>query len=209
MSFEQALVSAARESGVTLARDIIAACAAHYAALVRWNKTHNLTRVVEPDAAARLHYLDCLMPLLALPAPTRFVDVGSGAGFPGLLAQLAWPGAHGLLVEPAQKRASFLQLAAGAMGRPADQVVVVGSADAVEPFAGMVLSRATFSPGKRRELARYCALGAEVVVWGHHHDISTWDSEVRTWGFEPLAAIPYRVDGLEERCVLRARPVGR
>ena len=72
-AFVAALEEAAAASEAQLAPAVLEAFAAHYSLLVRWNQTHNLTRVVEPKEAARLHYLDCWLPLSGLPEPTAFV----------------------------------------------------------------------------------------------------------------------------------------
>lgn len=84
--------------GVHVPDAVTSACGTHYALLVRWNKTHNLSRIVDIDDAALKHYLDCAIPLLhppadlaeASPTPARVIDVGSGAGFPGLVARIVW-----------------------------------------------------------------------------------------------------------------------
>ena len=207
MTFVESVRSAARRSGVDLPEAMIDACARHFALLGTWNRTHNLTRIVEPEEAARAHYLDCLMPLLDWPAPATFVDIGSGAGFPGLLAALAWPQARGTLIEPARKRASFLTLAVHALALDA-RVRVAGIVEQVE-LGDRVLSRATFPPGERAKLAGRAADEGEVVVWAHPHDLSTWEAEVATWGFRSLPARHYRVEGLEPRCLLRATAAPR
>lgn len=202
MSFEEILCGAAAASGIALDKAALAACAAHYRLLVTWNRTHNLTRIVGPEDAARLHYLDCLAPLVEGEAPRSFVDVGSGAGFPGLLAALAWSSTEAFLIEPSKKRASFLVLAAAAMGLDPARVTVLDAGPSVT--AERVLSRATFAAGSRRTLTRYAAPGAEVAVWGHPHDVSTWGQEVATWGWSALSPRAYRIVGLEERCLLLA-----
>lgn len=206
MSFAKVLQEAAEASGCPLPAAMAEACQAHFQVLVTWNRTHNLTRIVKPAEAARLHYLDALLPLLSWPAPASFVDVGSGAGFPGLLAALAWPKARGALVEPARKRASFLEVAGAAMGLGSERVVV--AAPGGGPLAERVLSRATFSPGERGPLRSYAQPGGEIGLWGHPHDAATWREELSTWGWEALEPIPYQVHGLEERCVLRGREAG-
>jgi hypothetical protein len=200
---------------------LLEACAAHYALLLQWNRTHNLTRITAPEEAARKHYLDCLVPLLGQPPPPAFVDVGAGAGFPGLMAALLWPRARAVLIEPAKKRASFLTLAAAAMGvevevRPPPVVgSTVGSkALAAAPLAPLVLSRATFSPGQRHILTSYAAVRGEeqaaeeqacIAVWGHPHDAATWENEVATWGGWRATFRGYAVDGLEPRALLVAQ----
>lgn len=201
MSFGATLSRIAGASGLAVGPSLVAACEAHYQLLVTWNRTHNLTRIVAEEDAVRLHYLDCLAPLLAWPAPKSMVDVGSGAGFPGLLAWLAWPDTQATLVEPAKKRASFLVLAAAAMGLGNGLVRVVAPGE--RPLADRVLSRATFSPGSRQELTQYAAKGGEIVVWGHPHDAPTWQAELSTWGWSALPEVRYRVEGVEERCLLR------
>ena len=201
MSFADELRGAAAASGVKLDERIVAGCVAHFELLVRWNKTHNLTRITDPREAARKHYLDCLAPLMAWEPPASFVDVGSGAGFPGLLACLAWPTAAATLVEPASKRVSFLRLAADAMSLDAPSIVAPG-----QGRAERVLSRATFPPGEREQLVAYAAKGnAAIVVWGHPHDIGTWNDEVSTWGPSwSSAARGYQIDAVEERSLLIA-----
>ena len=207
-AFVAALEEAAAASEAQLAPAVLEAFAAHYSLLVRWNQTHNLTRVVEPKEAARLHYLDCWLPLSGLPEPTAFVDVGSGAGFPGLMAALRWPGARAILVEPAAKRASFLTLAAGAMG-VAVEVVEPGAAPTARGPAPLVLSRATFSPGKRSALCAWAQPAGTVAVWGHLHDRATWKSEVTTWPARDAGVVTYQVAGLEPRVLLLATMTDR
>jgi hypothetical protein len=223
VTFRDELIAAARASQRPLEPAIVEACSRHFDLLLRWNQTHNLTRIVAAPEAARKHYLDCVVPLLDAREgglePASFVDVGSGAGFPGLLACLVWPNARATLVEPAQKRASFLMLAAQAMGVKVTVVASVvdavrsvllavpGSPDSAPDTAsraspGIVLSRATFSPGKRSELVR--AAGDAIALWGHPHDGSTWKSEVSTWGDWRVAEQAYAVEGLEPRSLLWA-----
>jgi 16S rRNA (guanine527-N7)-methyltransferase len=87
--------------------------------LMDWSARHNLiARSTIPDRWRR-HYLDSaqLAPLLPAGAK-RVVDMGAGAGFPGLAlaALLAERGACVILIEATQKKAAFLRAAAAAMG---------------------------------------------------------------------------------------------
>jgi 16S rRNA (guanine(527)-N(7))-methyltransferase RsmG len=120
----------------------------HFELMVQWNKTHNLTRIVDPRAAAERHYLDCIWGLSFLPSKVAILDAGSGAGFPGLMAAIVWPERRIRLVEPSRKRASFLKVACVELGLR--QVVVENKrVEEVAPEA-VVISRATFSwPGLR------------------------------------------------------------
>jgi len=200
MSQPHALSEALRATGVPLPPAVLSAFEAHYDLLVTWNRTHNLTRITAPEAAATRHYLDCWMPLVScLKVPGAFIDVGSGAGFPGLMAALAWPNAEATLIEPAQKRVSFLLQAAQAMG-----VKVKVEAPGTAVTAPCVLSRATFSPGSRDELQKYLSPQGTIAVWGHPHDETMWRTEVGTWPGIEDRLLPYSVPGLEERALLVA-----
>ncbi len=79
--------------------------------LHRWNRIYNLTAVRELDAMVTRHLLDCLS-LLPLLAGVRLIDVGSGAGLPGLVLAIAQPQLQVVLLDSALKRTRFLIQAA-------------------------------------------------------------------------------------------------
>jgi 16S rRNA (guanine527-N7)-methyltransferase len=74
------------------------------------NRRLNLTRVVEPEAVARLHLLDALaaLPLLDEAEPDSALDLGSGGGVPGIVLALARPGMAWTLVDSVRKKADAL-----------------------------------------------------------------------------------------------------
>jgi len=76
--------------------------------LMRWNKIHNLTGA-KNIADIEENIFDALYPLTFLPSVKKAMDIGTGAGFPGLILAMALPQTNFTLVEPLQKRASFLQ----------------------------------------------------------------------------------------------------
>ena len=85
----------------------------YYLELVEWNQRFNLTAITDHQQVQVKHYLDSLTVLLAFPKgpPSflRIVDVGAGAGFPGLPLKLALPDAQLTLVESVGKKARFLE----------------------------------------------------------------------------------------------------
>lgn len=83
--------------------------------LLQWNRVHNLSGY--KDAATIEHYLyDALYPVTFLPPVRSAMDIGTGAGFPGLILAMAMPQTAWTLVEPLQKRAGFLQFAKATLG---------------------------------------------------------------------------------------------
>jgi len=83
-----------------------------FAALLHeWNQIHNLTGAKNIEAIYD-NIIDSLYPLTFIPKPKTLLDVGTGAGFPGLVLAIAWPDAEVVLAEPLKKRVSFLKYAA-------------------------------------------------------------------------------------------------
>ena len=85
--------------------------------LLEQNKVMNLTAITEPSAFAGLHLLDSLslIPLAGLSSGT-VVDVGTGAGFPGVPLAIALPEARVTLLDSLGKRIEFLRETCGALG---------------------------------------------------------------------------------------------
>ena len=81
----------------------------HYKKLLeKWNKVHNLTGAKTLQQIDQF-IIDAVIPLTFLPPIKKAMDIGSGAGFPGMILAFALPNTHFTLVEPLSKRASFLQ----------------------------------------------------------------------------------------------------
>ncbi|MDD2790831.1 MAG: 16S rRNA (guanine(527)-N(7))-methyltransferase RsmG [Sulfurimonas sp.] len=76
--------------------------------LFKWNKIHNLTGAKDQKTMDEFIY-DAVFPISFLPHVASLMDIGTGAGFPGMILAFALPQTHVTLVEPLAKRASFLQ----------------------------------------------------------------------------------------------------
>lgn len=81
-----------------------------------WNQKMNLTAIKDPEEAYEKHLLDCLIPLSHFTPAGRVCDVGSGAGFPGLVWAAALPEVRFTLLEPLKKRCLFLNTAKTELG---------------------------------------------------------------------------------------------
>jgi 16S rRNA (guanine527-N7)-methyltransferase len=81
----------------------------HYQLLLRWNQKMNLTRITGIVDAVRYHYCESLYLAQSLPKRSlRIVDIGSGAGFPGIPVAVYRPDCEVHLVESHQRKAVFL-----------------------------------------------------------------------------------------------------
>lgn len=118
----------AAQLGLALNEAQLAAFERYRAELIAWNQRFNLTSLTDPADIDARHFLDSLSCLAALPAmkragpddpaavlqnwlagPVSAVDVGAGAGFPGLPLKIVWPGLRLTLLEATGKKCRFLE----------------------------------------------------------------------------------------------------
>lgn len=98
--------------------------AAYLATMLRWNQTHNLTSIRDAEGAIQRHLLEpaLLVPMLDGAGPV-LLDVGSGAGVPGVTLAIFDPDRTVRLVEANAKKAAFLREVAGLLELPRLEVV--------------------------------------------------------------------------------------
>ena len=95
----------------------------HLQLVEKWNRVHNLTAVREASQMVVIHVLDSLTLLPHLGGAKRVVDVGTGAGFPGIPLAIARPEISFTLLDSSHKKCSFLEQARAELGLANVQVV--------------------------------------------------------------------------------------
>ncbi len=107
---QQRLIRYAAQVGVELSAPAAEKCAVYAARLVEWNQKMNLTAITDPEGMLIKHYLDSLTAVPCLPAGAKtLIDVGTGAGFPGVVLGLCCPWLKITLLDSLQKRLTFLE----------------------------------------------------------------------------------------------------
>lgn len=106
--FERLLKHGAAELSIPISDKWIAGFFTHFQELEIWNKKINLTRIIDVKGVVTRHFLDSLVLLPVLDGVKNLLDVGSGAGFPGLVLAIAVPDLDVHLVESVGKKAHFL-----------------------------------------------------------------------------------------------------
>ncbi|MGH2379593.1 MAG: 16S rRNA (guanine(527)-N(7))-methyltransferase RsmG [Candidatus Limnocylindria bacterium] len=167
-----ALESDAAGLGLRLTEAQAAQCEAYAAALIEANRTVNLTAITDPSAIAVKHFLDSFTAYAARAwtGHERLVDVGSGAGFPGLALRIALPGTLLTCVEATGKKARAIEAFAKLLVVPVE--VVHGRA---EELGREQRFRARFDVATARALGSlaHCAelllpflrVGGDAIVW--------------------------------------------
>jgi 16S rRNA (guanine527-N7)-methyltransferase len=151
----------------------------HYSALGKWNQRLNLTRILSLTESVQFHYCESLFLGQFLPEGShRIIDVGSGAGFPGIPVAILRPECEVTLVESHQRKSVFLREASRGL---TNVRVLAQRAEDVEGTYDWLISRAVAPPDiLKLRLAESVALligrddasqlsGSSVPVpWGNH-----------------------------------------
>jgi len=139
--------------GFDLSKEKIAALEMYEDALLDWNQRMNLTAVSDPEGVRTKHFLDSMTILTAWERkspPGRLIDVGTGAGFPGLVLKLFWPATQVTLVESVGKKADFCRHIVQRLGL--EQVTVL--AERAEVIGQDPAHRQTYDLAVARAVAR-------------------------------------------------------
>jgi len=162
--FIHKLREGALQLGITLSAEIGEQFFAFGEHLQKWNKKVNLTAIIDPEEMLEKHFLDSLAPLPTMRGGT-LLDLGTGAGFPGIPMKLARPDLAVTLVDSSVRKVAFLKsalsmlgikegaraIAARAQGNPElegiPKAAIVVSRALQEPRAWILLAEAYVKPG--------------------------------------------------------------
>lgn len=104
------LLAYADEAGTHLTALQAFLCSEHVRLMLEWNRRLNLTRITLPNQVILRHILDSLVPARWLPREGFALDVGSGAGFPGIPLKILHPALKMTLLDAQRKKISFLRV---------------------------------------------------------------------------------------------------
>jgi 16S rRNA (guanine527-N7)-methyltransferase len=108
-------IRSVKDLGLTIGEIHVDQFMRHLAHLIEWNKSINLTAIVDPKKIIIKHFVDSLIGLIAtdFPKNSMVLDVGSGGGFPGIPLKIVKSDLRLTLLEPSQKKSSFLNSVIG------------------------------------------------------------------------------------------------
>ena len=211
------LSSRAPEVGLSLDDAQLAQFETYYRNLADWNTRMNLTSVIDYAEVQVKHFLDSLTVLPALgdafPQDARVMDVGAGAGFPGLPLKLVRPDIHLTLVESTGKKATFLRHAVETL----DLTGVDVHAGRAEELAHRPELRAGYDLALARGLARLPTLleytlpftrpSGLVAAWKHggaglREELESARNALRVLGGRVKSIYPVKATGLEDNRVV-------
>ena len=185
--------------------------------LLAWNQRLNLTAVTDPIQVQRRHFLDSLSCTLATGDLNgqRLIDVGSGAGFPGLPLKIAYPRMKLTLVESVAKKARFLELIVSELGL--DEVSIqVERAEGLgqqakhrEGYDWAVARAVAALPVLLEYLLPLCQIGGRALAQkgkGAPAEVAAAATAIKILGGGPAQVIPVQVPNLAGEAVLVVVP---
>lgn len=135
------------------------------ALLAKWNRIHNLTGAKTPDQIDDF-IVDAITPITFLPPVSKAMDIGTGAGFPGMILALAMPQTRFTLVEPLTKRASFLQFVKADLALENVEVKALRAEQLESAPYDLVTSRAVTDTGMLLKLSEpFCVPGTLLLFY--------------------------------------------
>lgn len=178
--------------------------------LLEWNARVNLTAITDPQEVVEKHFLDCLLLLRHDEPPARaaVIDVGTGAGFPGLVLLIARPDLRLTLLDSLQKRVRFLRETVDALGLTAETVHARAEDAGRDPAFRERFDRATArAVAKLPTLCEYCLpfvrVGGRFFALkgpGAQAEAETSLSAARLLGGGKPVCFDDRLPGGDERC---------
>ncbi len=169
------LIAGAKKIGLHLTERQIEQFCIYYRELIDWNQRINLTTITDYEEAQVKHFLDSLTVTLALEqSPTgihlRLIDVGTGAGLPGIPLKIVSPDIELVLLEATAKKTDFLRYLISRLGLD-NVAIIAGRAEDVAHDAryrekfDLVLSRAVAPLPVLVELTLpFCTIGGSVIT---------------------------------------------
>lgn len=165
----------------------------YLALLQKWNKVHNLTAVREPEEMVTLHLLDSLSVMSHIKGE-RLLDVGSGAGLPGIPLALCMPHLQVTVLDSSHKKTSFMRQAKAELGIT-NLEVVCGRVETYRPsqLFDVVISRAFSDLAEFVNLTRH--LGQPQAIWLAMKGVYPYE-ELAQLKAESVRVVPLNVPGL-------------
>lgn len=184
----------------------------YYKLLIEWNEKINLTRIVEPEEVAVKHFADSLAitKYFDIPENASLIDVGTGAGFPGIPLKIFREDIKLTLLDSLNKRLNFLNTVAEEIGIDVNTVHSraedAGKDNAKRESYDIAISRAV---ARLNTLCEYCIplvkIGGSFIAMkaaDYKEELKEAENAVKTLGGEVVSVNEFNLEGAGERALI-------
>ena len=211
------LVEGARQLGIPLTGHQLQLFQTYYEQLVDWNSRVNLTGITDYDEVQLKHFVDSLSIVLALEGAEwvdgnfALLDIGTGAGMPGIPLKIVHPGARLLLLDSIAKKTAFLRHIVGELGLEGVEILTqraeeIGHLTDYRESFDLVVCRAVSQLATVAELTLpFCRTGGLAVIpkkAGIESELSQADGAIDLLGGKLKTVRPVTVTGLEDHVLV-------
>lgn len=185
--------------------------------LLEWSQKMNLTAITQPEEIAEKHFLDCLylFKFCRVEQQAKWIDVGTGAGFPGIVLKIARPDIQLTLLDGLNKRLLFLQEVLAELGLSAERLHLRAEEGGRQPELREAFDYATARAVARLPaLAEYCM--PFVRCGGHflcmkgpaaEEELMEAEKAISLLGGEPGGMYPYQLPGGDARTIIDVKKI--
>lgn len=202
------LTAGAQPLGIDLSPDQIDQFSRYADRLIEWNERFNLTAIIDPRAIVIKHFLDSLSAARSIPPASRVVDVGTGAGLPGLPIRIARPDVSLTLLEATRKKCEFLEVMIDELQLTNVFVVNARAEDAGhdpeqrEAYDVAVARAVADLPALVEYLLPFVKIGGIAIAQKSkevHGEVLNAEAAISTLGGQLKQIVPMAIPGLDEQ----------
>lgn len=139
----------------------------HCKLFLQWKQVHNLSSIHKIEDIVTNHYTDCLIGLKLIneycSIPEIVHDLGSGAGFPGIIAAILWPNKYVNLIESSSKKSSFLKIVS--LKTSLNMVKIINERVHKIQNIKFAITRAAFAPCLWNTLKSTMSTNGRIAFW--------------------------------------------
>lgn len=170
MAYEDLIRHYFNKAEISLSSEITGKFSLYLEELFRWNEKINLTAITEPDEAVVKLFVDSSQPSFLIEEGDRILEIGSGAGFPGMVLALLCPGAFFTLAEARYRKIAFLKRIKTFAGAKNVEIIEKSLNKGDAPSLGAfdrIISRAAAKPERIASLSKhFIAEGGVLIIMG-------------------------------------------